>query len=96
MGAEHAHPVYQYQAAGTYAVSPAATASNAGLLVDDIHPRKMCIRDRDEAWNYGASTSAYIPLFGKTLNLNAEYYYTDFSKQVVVSEDLILEFRQYP
>ena len=39
LGAEHAHPVYQYQAAGTYAVSPAATASNAGLLVDDIHPR---------------------------------------------------------
>lgn len=43
--------------------------------------------DQDEAWNYGASTSAYIPLFGKTLNLNAEYYYTDFSKQVVVDMD---------
>lgn len=43
--------------------------------------------DQDEAWNYGASTSAYIPLSGKTLNLNAEYYYTDFSKQVVVDMD---------
>lgn len=43
--------------------------------------------DQDEAWNYGASASAYIPLFGKTLNLNAEYYYTDFRKQVVVDMD---------
>ncbi|WP_239059490.1 TonB-dependent receptor [Bacteroides sp. 224] len=43
--------------------------------------------DQEEAWNYGASISSYIPLFGKTLNLNAEYYYTDFSKQVVIDVD---------
>ncbi|WP_373726173.1 TonB-dependent receptor [Bacteroides heparinolyticus] len=43
--------------------------------------------EQDEAWNYGASTSAYIPVFGKTLNLNAEFYYTDFRKQVVVDMD---------
>ena len=38
--------------------------------------------DMEEAWNYGASVSTYIPIFGKTLNVNAEYYYTDFLKQV--------------
>ena len=43
--------------------------------------------DQEEAWNYGASVSAYIPVFGKTLNVNAEYYYTDFLKQVVVDMD---------
>ena len=43
--------------------------------------------DQDEAWNYGASASFYVPLFGKTLNLNTEYYYTDFLKQVVVDMD---------
>lgn len=43
--------------------------------------------DQEEAWNYGASISGYIPLFGKTLNLNLEYYYTDFLKQVVVDMD---------
>lgn len=43
--------------------------------------------DQDEAWNYGASASFYVPLFGKTLNLNAECYYTDFLKQVVVDMD---------
>ena len=43
--------------------------------------------DQEEAWNYGASISGYIPLFGKTLNLNLEYYYTDFLKQIVVDMD---------
>ena len=41
----------------------------------------------EEAWNLGASVSTYIPVFGKTLNVNAEYYYTDFRKQVVVDMD---------
>lgn len=43
--------------------------------------------DQEEAWNYGASITTYIPLFGKTLNVNAEYYYTDFIRQVVVDMD---------
>lgn len=43
--------------------------------------------DMEEAWNYGVSVSSYIPLFEKTLNLNAEYYYTDFQNQVVVDMD---------
>ena len=43
--------------------------------------------DMEEAWNLGASVSTYIPVFGKTLNVNAEYYYTDFRKQVVVDMD---------
>lgn len=43
--------------------------------------------EQEEAWNYGVSTSLYIPLFGKTLNLNAEYFYTDFSKQTVIDYD---------
>jgi outer membrane receptor for ferrienterochelin and colicin len=42
---------------------------------------------QEEAWNYGASASAYIPVSGKTLNVNAEYYYTDFRNQMVVDMD---------
>ena len=37
---------------------------------------------QEEAWNYGVSTAFYIPLFSKTLKLNAEYYYTDFKTVV--------------
>lgn len=52
--------------------------------------RKVNIADRlnqEEAWNYGASISTYLPIAGKTLNVNAEYYYTDFINQVVVDMD---------
>ncbi len=42
---------------------------------------------QEEAWNYGLSTAFYIPMFGKTLKLNAEYYYTDFRNQAVVDYD---------
>lgn len=42
---------------------------------------------QEKAWNYGLSTAFYIPMFGKTLKLNAEYYYTDFRNQAVVDYD---------
>ena len=42
---------------------------------------------QEEGWNYGMSTAFYIPMFGKTLKLNAEYYYTDFRNQAVVDYD---------
>lgn len=47
---------------------------------------------QEEAWNYGLSTALYIPMFGKTLKLNAEYYYTDFKNQAVVDYDANKEF----
>lgn len=43
--------------------------------------------EQEQAWNYGASILSYIPLFGKTLNLSAEYYYTDFKNQLVIDLD---------
>ncbi len=42
---------------------------------------------QEEAWNYGLSTSLDIPLAGKTLRLNAEYFYTDFRHQTVIDLD---------
>lgn len=52
--------------------------------------RKMNIADnldQEEAWNTGVNLAFYIPLFGKELTLNGEWYYTDFQKQVVVDMD---------
>ena len=52
--------------------------------------RKMNIIDnpnQEEAWNTGVNLVFYIPLFGKELTLNSEWYYTDFIKQVVVDVD---------
>ena len=51
-------------------------ASGRRLLID--------APEQEAAWNYGLSTSFYIPLFGKNLQLNAEYYYTDFIRQSLI------------
>lgn len=63
-----------------------ALAENNNLLASG---RQLLIQDLDQerAWNYGISSSWYIPLFGKTLKLNAEYYHTRFSNQAVVDYD---------
>lgn len=52
--------------------------------------RKMVIADnldQEEAWNTGLNLSFYLPVFGKELTLNGEWYYTNFLKQVVVDMD---------
>lgn len=54
-------------------------ASSRRVLIDPL--------EQEEAWNYGLSASFYLPLFGKTLSLNAEYYYTDFRRQMVIDLD---------
>ena len=54
-------------------------ASGRQLVVDDL--------EQESAWNYGVSSSFYIPLFDKTLKLNAEYYHTHFSQQAVIDYD---------
>lgn len=54
-------------------------ASGRRLVIDDL--------PQEEAWNYGANAAFYLPLFGKTLLLNAEYYATRFRRQVVVDYD---------
>ncbi len=43
--------------------------------------------NQEEAWNYGISAMFTLPVFGKDLTLNTEYYYTDFVNQVVVDMD---------
>ena len=40
---------------------------------------------QEEAWNYGTSLNFNIPIGEKNLELNAEYYYTDFINQMVVN-----------
>ena len=63
-----------------------ALAENNFLLASG---RQTVIEDlrQEEAWNYGISTSLNIPLLRKNLQLNAEYYYTDFLHQTVIDYD---------
>ncbi len=45
------------------------------------------ISQRESAWNFGGSLGFDIPLWGKNLKINAEYFYTTFGNQVVIDYD---------
>jgi hypothetical protein len=42
---------------------------------------------QEEAWNSGLSATLYLHLWEKSVQVNAEYYYTDFLHQAVVDYD---------
>lgn len=67
--------------------SPHALAENTTLLASG---REVFIDPdlkQEEAWNMGLSASLNIPIGEKNLELNAEYYYTDFDNQMVINVD---------
>ena len=52
--------------------------------------RKVVIDDnleQEAAWNYGVSAALKIPFGEKSLELNGEYYYTDFQHQLLIDLD---------
>lgn len=64
-----------------------ALAENNFLLASGRYVEVAPDIEQEEAWNYGVSAQFSIPLLGKTLSLNAEYYYTDFRHQLVTDMD---------
>lgn len=66
--------------------TPRAIAENSYLLASG---RTLTVDKlkQEEAWNYGASVALNIPVAGRTLRVNAEYYYTDFTEQAVTDYD---------
>ena len=67
--------------------SPHALAENVGLLASGRVVSVASDLKQEEAWNYGVSAGLNVPIAGKHLELNAEYYYTDFQNQMVVNFD---------
>ena len=63
-----------------------ALAENNYLLASG---RRLVIEPmgQEKAWNYGASGSLLIPIGGKMLKVNLEYYHTRFGNQAVVDYD---------
>ena len=43
---------------------------------------------QEKAWNYGLSTQMKIPVGERTLEVNAEYYYTHFLQQAIIDYDM--------
>lgn len=67
--------------------SPHALAENVSLLASGRTLYVDKNLKQEAAWNYGASASMNIPVAGRNLELNAEYYYTDFRRQMVINFD---------
>lgn len=67
--------------------TPHPLAENSSLLASGREIRIEQNLQQEEAWNYGFSTSLHLPLGGRQLELNAEYYYTHFLQQMVVNVD---------
>ena len=67
--------------------SPHALAENVTLLASGRSVSADADMKQEEAWNAGLSLGLNIPIRSKSLELNAEYYYTDFIHQMLVNFD---------
>ena len=68
--------------------TPHILAENSYLLASN---RMLWINGdvgQEKAWNYGLSTQIKIPVGERTLELNAEYYYTHFIQQAIIDYDM--------
>lgn len=54
-------------------------ASGRKLVVEDLN--------QEASWNYGFNVDYSIPIAAETIRLNAEYYFTNFDRQVIVDYD---------
>lgn len=58
---------------------------NNKLLVE--HPDELDCLDMEKAWNFGVQLNRKFILFGRMLNINLDYYRTDFTNQIVVDNE---------
>lgn len=68
-----------YRTAHALAENHYLLASGRQLIFNDLH--------QESAWNYGIASAWDIPLWGKTLKINAEYHYTHFKHQMIIDMD---------
>ena len=73
-----------YRTAHPYADSFTLLASGRQFYVEGGSSLDL---KQEEAWNMGGSLTFDIPLGNETLNLNADYFYTNFVNQTVIDRD---------
>lgn len=58
---------------------------NGRLLVES--PEELDNLDMEKAWNFGVQLNRKFVLFGRMLNINLDYYRTDFSNQIIADNE---------
>lgn len=87
------HVKYQPSAAASFRISAGKGYRTAHALAENNYlmasGRTLAVSDlnQEAAWNYGFSASFNVPVAGKNLKLNAEYYYTHFVEQTLIDYD---------
>lgn len=51
------------------------------------HPEEIDRLDMEKAWNFGVQLNRKFVVFGRMLNINLDYYRTDFTNQIVVDNE---------
>lgn len=74
-------------AAGRGVRSASLMAENNYLLASSRVWTAQSLYYREDGWNMGLNVAQYVPLWGKELFLNAEYFYTRFVRQMVADWD---------
>ena len=67
--------------------SPHALAENVSLLASGKTFIAYDKLKQEEAWNMGMSASLRLPIADKDLEVNIDYYYTDFQNQLIINPD---------
>lgn len=67
--------------------TPHCLAENSHLLASGRNFYFEKNMKQEEAWNYGFSTNFTFPIHNKNLEVNAEYYFTNFQNSLVVNVD---------
>ncbi len=62
-------------------------AENTYLLASSRKLSMLEELDIEKAWNYGVNLTQYFNINGKDLNINLEYYRTDFQNQIVIDRE---------
>ncbi|MDX9905713.1 MAG: TonB-dependent receptor [Bacteroidales bacterium] len=73
--------------AGRGSRSASVIAENLSLLTTS---RRFLITEKlkmEQAWNYGINLTRYIDILGKEMTVNAEFYRTDFTNQVIIDKE---------
>lgn len=92
------HFRYQPDPRWTFRMSGGKGSRTANVLAENSHmlstSRTLRFDEiiREEAWNYGASIIQNYLLMGRELQISAEYYRTDFVKQLIVDRESSSEF----
>lgn len=70
----------------SYLLASAASVYVNGKLLAE-HPEELDDLDMEKAWNFGVQLNRKFLLFDRILNINLDYYRTNFTNQVVVDNE---------